>query len=126
MLKGTIGGVLVGSGGGYAGGLIQTGDLSLAHKAGINSVGTGVAIGSVSGFASSYYYSKGAGINPWNGQVDTSNANKVNVLRHYTSEEGYKAIMKAKTLNASVGTKNAKHGSGQYLTDLTSESLSPD
>ncbi len=47
-----------------------------------------------------------------------------NVLRHYTSKEGYNAIMKSKTLNPSIGSKNARHGSGQYFTDLASEGLS--
>ncbi|WP_430909494.1 hypothetical protein [Maribacter sp. 2-571] len=63
------------------------------------------AISSVSGFASSYYYAKSAEINPWNGQVDMSAANKVNILRQYTNEEGYKAIMKATSLNIAVGLK---------------------
>ena len=47
-----------------------------------------------------------------------------NVLRHYTSEAGYKAIMGTGELIPSIGAKNARYGSGQYLTDLMSEGLS--
>ncbi len=43
-----------------------------------------------------------------------------NVLRHYTTEAGYKAIMESGELFASTGAKNARHGAGQYFTDLTS------
>jgi RHS repeat-associated protein len=46
-----------------------------------------------------------------------------NVLRHYTSEAGYKAIMESGELLPSIGVKNARYGSGQYLTDLMSEGL---
>jgi hypothetical protein len=47
-----------------------------------------------------------------------------NVLRHYTNEAGYNAIMKSQELLPSIGVKNARYGSGQYLTDLMSEGLS--
>ncbi|MFZ1458028.1 MAG: HYD1 signature containing ADP-ribosyltransferase family protein, partial [Saprospiraceae bacterium] len=47
-----------------------------------------------------------------------------NVLRHYTNEAGYNAIMKSGELFASTGAKNARYGSGQYLTDLMSNGLS--
>jgi RHS repeat-associated protein len=40
------------------------------------------------------------------------------VLRHYTTEAGYKAIMESGELLASVGVKNARHGAGQYFTDI--------
>lgn len=39
-------------------------------------------------------------------------------LYHYTSEAGYNAIMKSKSLNPSIGLKNARHGTGQYFTDI--------
>ena len=40
------------------------------------------------------------------------------VLRHYTSEAGYNAIIESGELLPSIGTKNARHGTGQYFTDL--------
>lgn len=43
-----------------------------------------------------------------------------NTLRHYTTEAGYKAIMESGELLPSIGVKNARHGAGQYFTDLTS------
>ena len=43
-----------------------------------------------------------------------------NILRHYTTEAGYKAIMESGELLPSIGIKNARYGSGQYLTDLMS------
>jgi len=43
-----------------------------------------------------------------------------NVLRHYTTEAGYKGIIESSELFASTGIKNARHGAGQYFTDLTS------
>lgn len=46
-----------------------------------------------------------------------------NTLIHYTSEAGYKAIMESGQLLPSIGIKNARYGSGQYLTDLLSEGL---
>lgn len=46
-----------------------------------------------------------------------------NVLRHYTSESGYQAIMESGELLSSVGAKNARHGSGQYFTDLMAGDL---
>lgn len=33
--------------------------------------------------------------------------------------------MKSKVLKPSIGVKNARHGPGQYLTDLSSEGLTP-
>ncbi|NML59089.1 DUF6443 domain-containing protein [Chryseobacterium cheonjiense] len=45
---------------------------------------------------------------------------EVNILRHYTTEAGYKAIMESGELFPSIGIKNARYGSGQYLTDLMS------
>lgn len=36
------------------------------------------------------------------------------------TEAGYKAIMESGELFASTGVKNARHGAGQYFTDLTS------
>lgn len=48
---------------------------------------------------------------------------EVNILRHYTTEAGYKAIMESGELLPSIGVKNARYGSGQYLTDLLSHDL---
>jgi RHS repeat-associated protein len=44
-----------------------------------------------------------------------------NTLIHYTSEAGYNSIMETGELLPSIGeigAKNARHGSGQYLTDI--------
>ncbi|WP_080780248.1 DUF6443 domain-containing protein [Chryseobacterium phocaeense] len=48
---------------------------------------------------------------------------ETNTLIHYTSEEGYKAIMESGELLPSIGVKNARHGAGQYFTDLASNEL---
>ncbi|MBB1150680.1 hypothetical protein H4K35_11240 [Myroides sp. NP-2] len=37
---------------------------------------------------------------------------------HYTTEAGFNSIMETKTLNPSIGAKNARFGSGQYFTDI--------
>ncbi|NQX85045.1 MAG: hypothetical protein HRT67_03945 [Flavobacteriaceae bacterium] len=39
-------------------------------------------------------------------------------LYHYTDEAGYNAIMESGLLKASTGAKNARYGTGQYLTDI--------
>jgi RHS repeat-associated protein len=44
-------------------------------------------------------------------------------LIHYTSESGYRSIMGKPELWASTGTKNARYGHGQYLTDITPEMI---
>lgn len=43
-------------------------------------------------------------------------------LYHYTDEAGEKAIRESGQLNASQGARRARHGPGQYLTDLGPES----
>gem|GEM_PF-6555060 len=42
---------------------------------------------------------------------------------HYTSEEGYNGILGSKSLRASTGSKNARFGDGQYLTDVAPEQI---
>lgn len=44
-------------------------------------------------------------------------------LYHYTSEAGYNSIMKSRTLNPSIGAKNARFGTGQYFTDIQPGSM---
>lgn len=44
------------------------------------------------------------------------------VLYHYTSEAGERGIRETGRLNASQGARRARHGPGQYLTDLGSDS----
>ncbi|WP_420983669.1 HYD1 signature containing ADP-ribosyltransferase family protein [Chitinophaga sp. 30R24] len=46
-----------------------------------------------------------------------------NTLFHYTSESGYKGILESGELNASIGFKNARHGNGQYFTDIAPGSV---
>lgn len=41
-----------------------------------------------------------------------------NTLFHYTNEAGYKAITSSGEIFPSIGIKNARHGPGQYLTDI--------
>ncbi len=44
-------------------------------------------------------------------------------LYHYTTAEGYAAIMESKILNPSFGLKNARYGAGQYFTDIAPGTL---
>jgi hypothetical protein len=44
-------------------------------------------------------------------------------LYHYTSEAGYSAIIESNVLNASIGTKNARYGTGQYFTDIAPSTM---
>ena len=49
-----------------------------------------------------------------------------NILYHYTDEEGYFGIIRSKSLNPSLleaNPKDARHGDGQYLTDIVPGSL---
>jgi RHS repeat-associated protein len=46
-----------------------------------------------------------------------------NTLFHYTSEIGYNGILESGELNASIGLKNARHGNGQYFTDIAPSSV---
>ena len=72
VVKGIIGGSIGGAAGGYAGGftggLIMTGDINSAHKAGINGLASGAAIGAGAGGVGAYASAKANGINPWNGK----------------------------------------------------------
>lgn len=44
-------------------------------------------------------------------------------LYHYTPEEAYHGILGSKKLYASSGIKNARHGNGQYFTDIAPSSI---
>ncbi|XCN73277.1 MAG: HYD1 signature containing ADP-ribosyltransferase family protein [Candidatus Electrothrix aestuarii] len=44
-------------------------------------------------------------------------------LYHYTTEAGEQGILKSGVLNASQGAKNARHGAGQYFTDIVPEAI---
>src|SRR5690606_8509667 len=75
-VKGLVGGVVGGAAGGYTGGFVggfmETGDLSLAHKAGMGGLGMGMAIGGVSGLAGGYKYARDSGMDPWSGKYKNS------------------------------------------------------
>ena len=72
LIGGAAGGAVGGYSGGFVGGFISTGDLSLAHKAGIGSVGIGATIGAISGGATQYALAKQQGIKPWSGVRNNS------------------------------------------------------
>ncbi|MGQ0467491.1 MAG: RHS repeat-associated core domain-containing protein [Sporichthyaceae bacterium] len=44
-------------------------------------------------------------------------------LFHYTDEAGQKGIQASGEMTASTGAKNARHGSGQYFTDMAPEQI---
>lgn len=72
VLKGVIGGSIGGASGGYAGGftagLIMTGDIRDANKAGLSGLYSGAAIGGATGALAAYRYAKKNDINPWTGK----------------------------------------------------------
>jgi hypothetical protein len=72
VIKGAIGGAIGGAAGGYAGGftsgLIMTGNIKEANKAGLNGLYSGAAIGGITGSMSGYKYAKDNGLNPWTGE----------------------------------------------------------
>jgi hypothetical protein len=73
ILKGAVsGGAIGGTAGGYAGGftsgLIMTGDIKEANKAGLNGLYSGAAIGGITGSMSGYKYAKDNGLNLWTGK----------------------------------------------------------
>jgi len=53
------------------------------------------------------------------GSTVARNAVSKNTLVHYTNEKGYNSIMKSGELLPSIGVKNARYGTGQYLTDIS-------
>ena len=44
-------------------------------------------------------------------------------LFHYTTEGGSAGILKSEEIWASTGAKNARHGTGQYFTDIAPEAI---
>ena len=76
VLKGVVGGTIGGAAGGYAGGftggLLTTGDIKVAHQAGMSGMITGAPIGGVAGGIGSYAYAKNNDINPWTGKYNKS------------------------------------------------------
>jgi hypothetical protein len=72
VLQGTVGGVAGGAVGGYVGGftsgLIMTGDIGEANKAGWKGAVSGASIGGITGSVSAYKYAKQNNINPWTGK----------------------------------------------------------
>jgi hypothetical protein len=72
VIKGAIGGAIGGAAGGYAGGftagMITTGDIRQANKAGLNGLYSGAAIGTATGAMAGYRYAKSEGRNPWTGK----------------------------------------------------------
>lgn len=55
---------------------------------------------------------------PLTSGIQGASVSKPNTLIHYTSEQGYNAIMTSFELRPSIGAKNARYGSGQYFTDI--------
>ena len=76
VLKGVITGAIGGGAGGYAGGftvaLLMTGDMSMAHQAGMQGMKFGAGIGAGTGFAGSLYSAKREGLNPFTGKPKNS------------------------------------------------------
>jgi hypothetical protein len=69
-ITGTIGSATGGYAGGFTAGLIMTGDIGAANKAGLNGAAFGAPIGTISGSVSAYRYAVKNDINPWNGNLN--------------------------------------------------------
>ena len=67
LVGGAVGGYAGGYAGGFTGGLVATGDLSLAHKQGMDGVGMGTVIGSLSGMAGGMKYARDNNMGAWSG-----------------------------------------------------------
>jgi hypothetical protein len=68
VIEGAIGGAAGGYAGGFTSGLIMTGNIKEANKAGLNGLYSGAAIGGITGSMSGYKYAKDNGLNPWTGK----------------------------------------------------------
>ena len=45
------------------------------------------------------------------------------ILTHYTDEAGYNGILESQEFRPSIGYKNARHGDGQYFTDMSPDNI---
>ncbi|MDD6209890.1 MAG: HYD1 signature containing ADP-ribosyltransferase family protein [Bacteroidales bacterium] len=143
--SGAVGGFLSGTGMGFLGGA-KVGE---AFKMGAIGMGLGAAGGAVIGGVAQGVSSIKGGGDFWKGirpksdivmphieeiekpiqkleainqtvEVGTiGSGNRGNALYHYTTEKGYNAIMSSKEILPSIGEKNARHGYGQYFTDIS-------
>ena len=108
VLQGAIGGTIGGAAGGYVGGFaagyLSTGDLSLAHEAGLSGLVNGAGIGTATGAVSGYAHAKSQGIDPWNG-----------TKAGYPSNDGFQGNPKKASLQP--GERVDRYGSdnGKYL-----------
>lgn len=110
LLKSSLSGLVTGMAGGYGGGfaagfIMSGGDLSEAHKAGMNGLVMGGALGLAAGSYTGYKQAKALGIDPWTGKhqnnsVSSERTNPVSLSEQLTLEEAQSGqgqeIMKGK------------------------------
>jgi hypothetical protein len=90
ILKGAVSGAIGGAAGGYVvgftAGMITTGDIRQANKAGLNGLYSGAAIGGITGSMSGYKYAKDNNINPWTGKEITINSSRTNNISSHAKQ----------------------------------------
>ena len=110
LLKSSLTGLVTGMAGGYGGGfaagfIMSGGNLAEAHKAGMNSLVMGAALGFAAGTYTGYKQAKDLGIDPWTGKpqnnsVSSVRTNPVSLSEQLTLEEAQSGqgqeIMKGK------------------------------
>jgi hypothetical protein len=89
-LTDAIGGATSGYAEGFTSGLIMTGDIKEANKAGLNGLYSGAAIGTATGAMSGYRYAKSEGRNPWTGkEIKSSSNNNSLPTNYYPENDGF-------------------------------------